>query len=107
MSKPSEAEREAALASAREVLPIGTTVYLIARHVSASGMSRVVEAFVIRNGRPWLIRRHLVDVLGLKSHKRYDGVTVHGAGMDMGFWVVNSLSNRLYGNGDSLKREWL
>ena len=78
----------------------GETVYTVLRHVSSSGMFRIIDAFVMRNGRPVHVfaaasdsqRRKLQD--GKKFYK-YDrdkqGFRMSGAGMDMGFELVYSM----------------
>ena len=44
MTKAQMAERDEAIANLREILKPGDTVYTILRHVSKSGMSRVIDA---------------------------------------------------------------
>ena len=48
-------EKEEALATLRQMLPPGSTVYTILRHVSRSGMRREISAVVVKNGEPQLI----------------------------------------------------
>jgi hypothetical protein len=92
-------------------------VYTILRHVSSSGMFRVISCFVIgKDGRPRSIDWYIEKVLGYKRDMDRDGLRVSGAGMDMGFHVVYGLSEHLYRNPDGsyshegaykLKQEWV
>jgi membrane protease subunit (stomatin/prohibitin family) len=85
-------------------------VYSILRHVSASGMSRRIDFYCIRDNRPvWLS----YDIARALDYKQSDkgGLVVGGCGMDMGFHVVYTLSSVLYGHtndgGYILKQEWI
>lgn len=119
----SKTEQSEALASLREWLKPGDTVYTILEHVSSSGMSRAIR-FVIPSvdgqtpcdchsygpqaphfvGTPkvsFLHPNHAIGaVLGLRFHtrrgSRTDALVVHGCGMDMGFHCVESLSYALF-----------
>ena len=113
------------VASAREHLfrnlKPGDTVYTILKHVSDSGMSRTIDAYVIRDGRPVWIGGPVAAVLGLAYDDRRQGAKVSGAGMDMGFHLVYSLAGTLWPGyqsptpgerttatgGYALRQEWL
>lgn len=86
-------------------------VYVISRHVSASGMTRYVSLFVMRNGAPEDITVRAAAVLGDKvdDGKGHFALKVSGAGMDMHFHTVYRLSCALYGNqgGYTLTHETL
>lgn len=93
-----EAERERVKDELRALLPPGSTVYTILRHVSQSGMSRDISLVVhtptgIRN-----ITRLAAEANGYRI-MRNGGLRVGGCGMDMGFHVVYGLSYALYPNG--------
>jgi len=100
-------EREEAVARLKEILKPGDTVYTILRHVSRSGMTRVICPLVVKDNRPIMFPRLAAKVLG----ERYDpdryGVVVHGCGMDMGFHLVYELAHALFGNGYALDHRWL
>lgn len=102
-----EAERDEARESLREELPPGATVYTVLSHLSRSGMMRSIKAVIAaevsdRHGtRPgisdlsWRVAR-----LGeFKFDRDNGGVKVGGAGMDMGYHLVYSLSRVLYRDG--------
>lgn len=95
----------------RETFPRGAEVHTILTHVSTSGMSRHIAVLapderggIIRNVSPDAAR-----VLGWKFDRdAYTAaVTVSGAGMDMGFHLVYSLSRALHGDGYALSHRWL
>ncbi len=75
-------------------------IYSVLRHVSQSGMQRAISFYVIdQTNKSYSLRMidgYISRILGLKFNKKHDGLTVNGAGMDMGFHVVNSLSIALY-----------
>lgn len=87
-------------------------VYCVLRHVSASGMSRRIDFYVIRENRPQYLTGLIGQALDYRLHDR-GGLIVGGCGMDMGFHVVYSLSSALYDStkgsdgGYTLKSEWI
>jgi len=96
-------------------LPKETRVYTILRHVSSSGMSRIIDMFYIKNGSPVRIHFGTGMVFTKRENKSDDkaGFKVSGCGMDMGFHLVNSLSYLVskYQTGESdeyyFKQEWI
>lgn len=104
MTTKAEARREE-IAHARETLleryelTPGSTVWTTTSHVSRSGMSRVMDAYVIRNNEPLRITWSVADAVDWRYDQRYEGVKVDGCGMDMGFHLVYTLSQVLYPEG--------
>ena len=80
-------------------------VYTIVKHVSNSGMMRIISAYIIIDNEPRNIDWY-IEKLGL--FKRDDrGLKVSGCGMDMGFHIVYELSGLLYPKGFRIgKNEW-
>jgi len=99
--------KDEARAALLELCPPGTVVYNVLEHVSASGMTRWIKSYVVHDGDIRWLSGHIRNLLGEKRHARYDGVTMGGCGMDMGFALVYDLSHRLYGDGYALKDRWL
>ena len=94
-----EKERQEAREDLLKHLQPGDTVYTVLRHVSRSGMMRVIDPFIMHEGRPFYLRGY-VRRLGLGTVDRaHDGVRVQGCGMDMGFHLVYSLSWALWPHG--------
>lgn len=93
--------------AARRVIPAGSTVHTILRHVSRSGMTRVISTVVVDAGQAYTFDHLVADALGRKVDQRHSGVKCHGAGMDMGFELVYSLGMKLYGDGYALRHRWL
>lgn len=83
----------------KELLSPGDTVYAIIRHVSRSGMKRVIEFMVIADNKPLYITGAIGALLGLKHDKVYSGLVVEGCGMDMVFSVVYDLGSVCYPEG--------
>jgi hypothetical protein len=103
MSNP-HITKEKGLEYLREAIKSGQTVYTVLRHVSASGMSRRIScmiAYLATDGTPEVrCIDHLVTaVTGFKLSRSKDGITVGGAGMDMGFHLVESLGYALWPDG--------
>jgi hypothetical protein len=94
LSKAQQAERDAAIMELRSIFPPNSTVSVVLRHVSRSGMERAISVISpdLRDVS-WLVAR----ATGFKMHGAHEGLKVGGCGMDMGFHVVYSLSRTLYG----------
>jgi hypothetical protein len=96
-------ERAEWLADLRETLPPGSTVHTVLRHVSQSGMSRAIDLYALRCedgavSKSWISYR-AAAVMGWTFSQRYEALSVSGAGMDMGFHAVYTLSRYLYPDG--------
>lgn len=93
-------ERAEATERLRELLPPGSTVHTIARHVSRSGMSRSISLVIgDENGQPWDISWLAARAMGDRIDRTHGGIKIGGCGMDMGFALVYNLSLTLYPNG--------
>ena len=101
-----ENEQEQLISTLREWMPEGTTVYTILRGVSRSGMQRIISPIVFQNGEPIFPESNIAKLLGWNLAKD-QGIKVTGAEMDMGFHLVYTLSQALYGEGYALKQRWL
>lgn len=85
-------------------------IYTILRHVSRSGMSRVIQLVTFdKQNQPLYLGWSAAKAMGWKYDDNHSGIKVNGAGMDMGFHTVYTLSQTLYGpqNGYNLTQEWL
>jgi hypothetical protein len=74
----------------------GDTVHCVLRHVSASGMSRRIDFYVMHDNEPVYITGHAGLLLGYRVPEVSRGMIVGGCGMDMGFSVVYNLSRALF-----------
>ena len=109
-------ERDEAIARLREILQPGDTVYTVVRHVSASGVSRVIDLYYFETSRDgkiyksWLSGR-AARAIGWKLDAKHDGIKVQGCGMDMGFHVISTLSRVLFPDAErpdyALNQEWI
>jgi hypothetical protein len=104
MSKSAREEKRAeAIRDLRKMLKPGDTVYTVLRHVSASGMTRGIDLYIIRKNVPvWITAYvgHAIDSpQSLKDWREQRGLRVQGCGMDMGFHVVYSLGCALFPKG--------
>lgn len=80
----------------RGLLAPGDTVHTVLRHVSASGMTRWLDLYVIRDNELRRITWNVCKTVGMPYSTRYEALKVEGCGMDMGFHVVYELSHELY-----------
>lgn len=91
----------------REQLKDVKDVRVIFRHVSASGMTRWLDLATVSQGEILAIGYSASVVLGWSWSEKHSGIKVDGAGMDMGFHLVSSLSRRLFGDDYRLSHRWL
>jgi len=76
------------------------TIYVVQRHVTASGMSRDLSLYIVMNNEPRDITHMVAEVLGYRlNHLNYT-IRVQGTGMDMHFHTVYQLGRKLYPNGN-------
>ena len=76
----------------------GDRVYTMVRHVSTSGMSRDISVMVARGNEINDITYYTAHALGWRLVERNGrrAIRVHGAGMDMGFHLIYTLSSVLF-----------
>ena len=90
-------------------------IHTITRHVSASGMTRDISLIYVKGGAAFNITYSAALALGwpLSEKSGHRAIRVSGAGMDMGFHLVYTLSNVLYRGavegdaGYKLEHRWL
>lgn len=100
MTKAQQEEKREAIERLRELLKPGQEVLCILRHVSRSGMQRVIDLKVVNargeiEGIGWSAALALSD----RYDRKRDGIVIGGAGMDMGFHLVYSLARTLWPDG--------
>jgi len=108
-------ERDDAIESLKKLLPQGSQVYTILRHVSASGMSRDISVVMVESGinDPQIqdITFYVARALGAERNNKNGGIKVTGCGMDMGFDLIHRLSAKIYGHenrgGYFINQGWL
>lgn len=105
-----KAEKQEAAEQARErltdLLPPGTTVYSITRHISSTGMSRSIDFIIIgqESREPWQITGLLADLLEVPRNPNHNGIRVKGCGYNHAGSVVEHVAQRLHGSPDALKQ---
>lgn len=121
-------ERAESRARLLELLPKGTTVWVVCRAVSASGLRRYLDLYTFAPHEEYGVTKiyltyHVANLLGYSLSPRSNSVKgdcliAEGCGMDMGFHVVHSLSYALHGHdnhdgegfersGYTLRQEWI
>jgi hypothetical protein len=100
-----DGKRKLAQSSREELLKIlkpGDTVLCVLRHVSRSGMYRVIDFYKSdpKGGDPRYLSGHMLNLgIGERARGGKDGVGVGGCGMDMGFHCVYELGHKLWPKG--------
>lgn len=115
MNKTKTAERQEAVTELKQLLSKGDTVYTVLRHVSRSGMSRVMDLYIMRDNQPRRITWSAAKALdwGYSTRPGNEGLKVGGCGMDMGFHAVYTLASVLWreesakGCGYLLSHRWI
>lgn len=109
-TKFTKAEQAEALETLKDTLKDVDRLYTILRHVSSSGMSRVISVAYVNSAGEIDTLDWLIAKAGIYSRtpisSKHDGLKVSGVGMDMGYDVVYTISRLVLGN-DSLKQYWL
>lgn len=112
-------ERNEVIDALHNYIKRGDTVYTVLRHRSASGMSRLIDLYCIRDNKPQRITYLAAKALGWRYDINKEALRVTGCGMDMGFHTVYALSSALFradgfkdvetgeDAGYSLKHEWM
>jgi hypothetical protein len=92
--------KEQSRAELLKMLKPGDTVRCILRHVSRSGMYRVIDFYAIVDGEERYLSGHMKNVgIGEEPRGGRDGIGVGGCGMDMGFACVYELGRVLWPKG--------
>lgn len=114
------ADKAEAIAHLRKSLKRDERIYTVLRHRAASGMTRFIDLYYIKENKPWRITWQAAKALGWTYDNKRDALRVGGCGMDMGFHTVYTLSSVLFRDaetfrdpvtgedaGYSLRHEWL
>ncbi len=101
LTKAQQAEKQEAIEKLREYFKPGDTILVILRHVARSGMSRSISVMNDGWDESYLVARALERTIDQNN----GGVKCGGAGMDMGFEIIHSLSYALYPEYDCIKTE--
>ena len=87
--------------------PKGSTVWLVIRQVSRSGMYRHISVHGINKNNIYVYSFHVANVLDWTYKDKTNAVGVGGCGMDMGFHLVYTLSSILYKDGYALTHRYI
>jgi hypothetical protein len=105
MPKGKEIKRAEAICDLREMLKPGDVVYTTVKHVSRSGMSRVIDVHLIINNEPRWIAYSVGRACDYPFDDKREALRVGGCGMDMGFAVVYELGRTLFPDGFGVEGE--
>ena len=88
----------------KELFKKDVNVYVSLKWVSSSGMSRHISCYVARKNKIIDITWEVGHITDYKRNKDTYGLVVGGCGMDMGFYLIYSLSRCLYPKGYKLAK---
>ena len=100
-------ERDEAIAQLRHYLKPGVTVWTVLLHVNASGMSRLLDLYIIKDNQPYRLTWSTATALGWPYSRKQEALRIDGCGMDMGHHAVYCLSHVVLGDGYALAHRWL
>jgi hypothetical protein len=100
-------DKESALDWFKKNVAEGDRLYCIIRHVSRSGMKRVISVKAMRNNEPVDISRAVAVLTDSAWDRDNYGVVVNGCGMDMCFGLVYDVAGAVFGDGYKLKHDTL
>ena len=103
-AKGKELHRQQSIEKVKAMLEGVDTVYGIIRHVSASGMSRDIDLYIIKDNRPVYLTGYASTILDYPMSKNR-GMKVCGCGMDMVFHCVSSLAQAIGRDYKTLRSE--
>jgi len=90
-------KREWELASNRNL-------YISLVSFSRIGLSRKVKCYIIVNNELINVTYEVANELGLRFDSKRGGVLLHDCGMDMGFWLAATLTQKV---GSYFKHQWI
>ncbi len=97
--KARDAERQSAIEKLREWVKPGDLLHTQLKHVSRSGMLRVVQIIQIKNNEPSYLGWLAAKAIGLPYDTKRKGIRMGGCGTDMGFQAVYNLGWALFPKG--------
>lgn len=103
-AKGKELHRQQSIEKVKAMLEGVDTVYGIVRHVSASGMNRDIDLYIIKDNRPVYLTGYASTILDYPMAKNR-GMKVGGCGMDMVFHCVSSLAQAIGRDYKTLRSE--
>lgn len=91
----------------KSYLPEGAEVLTLCNRVSKSGMSRRIKVYTIKNNGLCNLTYLVSKVLGYSQND--EGLLVKGCGMNMGFHIVHSIEQNLFGvqSLNKLRHNWI
>jgi len=117
MSKTESAEMVRGLLARTKRGDDKPTIYTVLRRVSASGMTRWLDLYVMVDNEPRRITWPAAEVMGWTYDRKHDALKVGGCGMDLGFHTVYTLSRYLFKDapegmqvkdaGYEIRHEWM
>lgn len=103
-AKGKELHRQQSIEKVKAMLEGVDTVYGIVRHVSASGTSRDIDLYIIKDNRPVYLTGYASTILDYPMSKNR-GMKVCGCGTAMVFHCVSSIADAIGRDYKTLRTE--
>ena len=99
-TKAQQAEQTEALKRLRAWIKPGDTIHCVLRHLSRSGMLRVIDLLQVKDEHVFTFSSNAAQATGMTyTDEHGGGLKMTGCGMDMGFAAVYNLSSALFPDG--------
>jgi len=90
-----EIRKEEAKKTLKRIIKPTSTLLIIIKSVSSSGMSRRMDVY-LKDKNITYLTGYIADLLGQKYNEK--GVSIQGCGMDMAFALADQITYKLFGN---------
>ena len=100
-------DRDNAIKKLREKVSQGDTIYVLLRRVDDLGTCRWVEFYHVHDNQLKRITWDVAQAIDGTYCREHDALKVTGAGLDVGYASVDTLSQVLFSTGRALRHQWL
>ncbi len=96
-TKQKEQKRAEAIKELKLFIKPTSTLIIVIKSVSRSGMARKMKVFTVdkKTGRLLHHTYYIADLLGY-TYNQDDTITISGCGMDMAFWLADTITHYMY-----------
>jgi hypothetical protein len=105
--KEKQKEQLEAIEYLKKYIKQGDTLYTSVQKVSTNGMYRHIKVIGIEKNSPLFWSWYVANALGYPYKEKTNAIGIGGCGMDMGFHLIYTLSQKLFNNGYAIKQRWL
>ena len=105
-NEKTQEEKDRTFNQLKDYLTQHKTIFTLCRHISNSGMLRVISVYVCEKDE-FICLDYWIKELGIdKCHKTKDGLVVKGCGMDMGFDLIDRTMSKVFGHQYNWQKDY-